>query len=68
MQELMGTQVSAALAYTGGSSPPGGTCICDQNTEEYNGSGWSAGGTLNTAKSYPAGSAGTQTAALFLEV
>ena len=40
----------------GGSGP--GT-----NTEEYNGSGWSAGGTLNTARRYGQGW-GTQTAAI----
>ena len=54
-----GTQT--ASLYTGGLEP-GGTYYA--NTEEYNGSGWSAGGAL-PATNYAAGSAGTQTAALF---
>ena len=37
------------------------------NTEEYNGSGWSAGGNTNTAR-YALRSAGTQTSAIILEV
>jgi len=53
-----GTQT--ASLYTGGLEP-GGTYYA--NTEEYNGSGWSAGGAL-PATNYASGSAGTQTAAL----
>jgi hypothetical protein len=33
-------------------------------TEEYDGSTWTAGGTMNTARRYLAGNTGIQTAAL----
>src|SRR5210317_493867 len=46
---------TAALAIGGGPTP---------STEEYNGSGWSFGGTLGTGR-YAGGAAGTQTAGLF---
>ena len=54
-----GTQ-TASLTF-GGRNPPGPAFVA--TTEEYNGSGWSAGGALNTARSYSAGF-GTQTAAV----
>ena len=50
---------TASLAF-GGDTPPGVTGA----TEEYNGSGWSNGGSLSTARRLGAG-AGTQTAALY---
>ena len=49
---------TASLTF-GGRNPPGPAFVA--TTEEYNGSGWSAGGALNTARSYLAGF-GTQTA------
>ena len=52
-----GTQ-TAGLTF-GGRNPPGPAFV--STTEEYNGSGWTAGGALNTARSYSAGF-GTQTA------
>jgi hypothetical protein len=52
-----GTQ-TAALAAGGQDTAPSVTAI----TEEYNGSGWSSGGSLNTARMSTAGG-GTQTAA-----
>ena len=45
-------------AWTCGDDSPPGT-----NTEEYNGTGWSTGGTMNTARRYGQGW-GTQTAAI----
>ena len=51
---------TAGLVF-GGRNPPGPAFVA--TTEEYNGSGWSAGGALNTARSYLAGF-GTQTAAV----
>ena len=45
-------------AWTCGDDSPPGT-----NTEEYNGTGWSVGGTLNTARRYGHGW-GAQTAAI----
>ena len=52
-----GTQ-TAGLTF-GGRNPPGPNFV--STTEEYNGTGWAAGGALNTARSYSAGF-GTQTA------
>ena len=52
-----GTQ-TAGLTF-GGRNPPGPAFVA--TTEEYNGTGWAAGGALNTARSYSAGF-GTQTA------
>ena len=52
-----GTQ-TAALIFAGDQSPP-----YSNLTEEYNGSGWSNGGNMSTARTDIAG-AGTQTAAL----
>ena len=49
---------TAALSFGGDQSPP-----ITGATEEFNGSGWSAGGALNTARK-DLGSAGTQTAGL----
>ena len=49
---------TAALAFGGDVSPPPTTL-----TEEYNGSGWSAGGAMNQART-DVGGTGTQTAAL----
>jgi hypothetical protein len=54
-----GTQ-TAGLIF-GGRNPSAPAFV--STTEEYNGSGWTAGGALNTARSYIAGM-GTQTAAL----
>ena len=51
---------TASLTF-GGRNPPGPAFVA--TTEEYNGSGWTAGGALNTARSYLAGF-GTQTAAV----
>ena len=48
---------TAGLVF-GGRNPPGPAFV--STTEEYNGSGWTAGGALNTARSYLAGF-GTQT-------
>ena len=53
----MGTQTAALVTI--GNTPPG-TFVA---TAEYNGSGWAAGGNLNTGR-YQAGGAGTQTAGL----
>ena len=53
-----GTQ-TATLAYAGYLGGPGNTAA----TESYNGSGWSSGGNVNTARRGGAG-IGTQTAAL----
>jgi hypothetical protein len=49
---------TAALAFGGIS-----TCSSTAATEEYDGSTWTSGGTLNTAR-HDLGSAGIQTAAL----
>jgi len=51
---------TAGLVF-GGRNPPGPAFV--STTEEYDGSGWSAGGALSTARSYLAGF-GTQTAAV----
>ena len=51
---------TAGLIF-GGSPAPGYT----NATEEYNGSSWTAGGTLATARGYEGGG-GTQTAALYI--
>jgi hypothetical protein len=56
----VGTQ-TAGLAFAGQTSVL--TSVVT-NTEEYNGSGWSAGGSVNTARGNLAGT-GTQTAGLF---
>ena len=59
-----GTQ-TAGWAAGGISDPAPGTPNTIQSaTNEYNGTGWTAGGALGTA-TYRAGAAGTQTAALF---
>jgi hypothetical protein len=55
-----GTQ-TATLAYAGYLGGPGNTAA----TESYNGSGWSSGGNVNTARRGGAG-VGTQTAALLV--
>ena len=55
-----GTQ-TAGLAAGGLTAPPASAL---GTTEEYNGSGWSSGGNLNTARGN-VGMAGTQTAAVF---
>ena len=55
-----GSTADAALAF-GGTVTPFHTA--QNKTEEYNGSGWSSGGNLNTARYYLAG-CGTQTAGL----
>jgi len=54
-----GTQSSAV--FFGGRNPPGPNFVA--KTEEYNGTGWTSSGDLNTARSYIAGF-GTQTAAV----
>jgi hypothetical protein len=51
---------TASLTF-GGRNPPGPAFVA--TTEEYGGLGWTAGGALNTARSYLAGF-GTQTAAV----
>ena len=56
-----GTQ-TAGLACGGLYAPPNGAA--HDGTEEYNGSGWSTGGTLNTARGNTK-LVGTQTAAVF---
>jgi len=60
-----GTQ-TAALAAAGRNNSPGSTTQFS-NTDEYNGSGWSAGGSMGTARHNITGT-GLQTAALVLEV
>jgi hypothetical protein len=57
-----GTQTAGLAA--GGFTAPGPTLTALATTEEYNGSGWSSGGNLNTARGN-VGLAGTQTAAVF---
>ena len=57
-----GFGVSTAAVYAGGQQPPGPGAA---NTFEYNGSGWSTGGDLNTARMELGGTtAGIETAGL----
>tara|TARA_Y100000401_G_scaffold114261_1_gene116069 strand:- start:37 stop:1926 length:1890 start_codon:yes stop_codon:yes gene_type:complete len=57
-----GFGVSTAAVYAGGQQPPGPGAA---NTFEYNGSGWSTGGSLNTARMELGGTtAGIETAGL----
>jgi len=58
-----GTQTTAAAfgGNIGGSPPPSG--VVSTATEEYDGTSWTSGGSLSTARSY-LGGAGTQTSAL----
>ena len=61
--DLVGTGTqTAALAAAGRNNSPG-TTIQFSNTDEYNGSGWSAGGNMGTARHNITGT-GLQTAAL----